>query len=72
MPKYIRALMSSLQAEAKDIVAAVREIDTVTATVQDVHDNIEIHHSRWFLTISVMLSDMGVEPCHAMSPTKMW
>ena len=38
--KYIQALTSSLQAEAKDIVAAVREIDTVIATVQDVCDNI--------------------------------
>ena len=51
--KYIQALTSSLQAEAevKDIVTAVREIDTVTATVQDVRDNIEIHHFRWFLTV---------------------
>ena len=60
--KYIQALTSSLQAEAKDIVAAVREIDTVTATVQDVRDNIDTHHSKWFLTISEMLSQVGVEP----------
>ena len=60
--KYIQVLTSSLQAEAKDIVAAVREIDTVTATLQDVCDNIDTHHSRWFLTISEMLSQVGVEP----------
>ena len=60
--KYIQALTSSLQAEAKDIVAAVREIDTVTSTVQDVCDNIDTHHSTWFLTISEMLSQVGVEP----------
>ena len=61
--KYIQALTSSLQAEAKDIVAAMKEIDTVIATVQYVRDNIETHHSKWFLTISEMLSQMGVEPC---------
>ena len=47
--KYIQALTSSLQAEAKDIVAAVREIDTVTAILQDVRDNVDTHRSRWFL-----------------------
>ena len=34
--KYIQALTSSLQTEVKDIVAAMRDIGTVTATVQDV------------------------------------
>ena len=47
--KYLQALTSSLQAEAKDIVAAVKEIDTVTATLQSVRDNIDTHHSQWFL-----------------------
>lgn len=60
--KYIQALTLSLQAETKDIVAAVREIDTVIATVQDVRDNIDTYHSRRFLTISEMLSQVGVEP----------
>ena len=36
--KYLQALTASLQAEAKDIVTAVREIDTVTATLKDVCD----------------------------------
>ena len=58
--KYIQALTSSLQAEAKDIVAAVREIDTVTETLQDVRDNLDTHYSRCFLTISEM-SQVGVE-----------
>ena len=57
--KYTQALTSSLHAEAKDIV---REINTVIATVQEVCDNIDTHHSRWFLTISDMLSQVGVEP----------
>ena len=42
-------------------MAAVGELDTVIATVQDVRDNIDTHHSRWFLTTSEM-SQVGVEP----------
>ena len=60
--KYLKALTASLQAEAKDIVTAVSEIDTVTATVQDVRDNIDTHHAQWFLTITEMLSEIGIEP----------
>ena len=60
--KYLKTLTASLQAEAKDIVTAVSEIDTVTATVQDVRDNIDTHHAQWFLTITEMLSEVGIEP----------
>ena len=42
-------------------MAAVGELDTVIATVQDVRDNIDTHHSRWFLTTSEM-SQVGMEP----------
>ena len=59
--KYLKALIASLQAEAKDIVTAVSEIDTVTATVQDVQD-IDTHHAQWFLTITEMLSEVDIEP----------
>ena len=59
---FIESLTLSLQAEAKDIVQAVREIDTVIATLQDVRDNIDTYHSEWFLTISEMLSQVCVEP----------
>ena len=48
--KYLQALTASLQAEAKDIVAAVGKIDNVTATIQNVRDNIDIHHGQWFLS----------------------
>ena len=40
-----QAVTSSIQAEAKDIVAAVKEIDTLTATLQSVRDIIDTHHS---------------------------
>ena len=60
--KYLQPLTSSLQAEAKDIVAAVKEIDTVTATLQSVRDNIDTHHSQWFSTVEKMCEDVGTEP----------
>ena len=44
--KYLQALTASLQAEAKDIVAAVGDIDNVTATIQNVCDNVDIHHGQ--------------------------
>ena len=59
--KYLNALTASLQAEAKDIVAAVREIDNVTAAVQDVTEtSILIMLSGFQLLL--MLSDVGMEP----------
>ena len=47
--------------KAKDIVTAVREIDNVTATLQDVRDNIHTH-AQQFLTITELLSGVGMEP----------
>ena len=44
---YLKALTCSLQAEAKDIVTAVGEIDTVVSTLQDVTDNITAYHEEW-------------------------
>lgn len=60
--KYLNALTASLQAEAKDIVAAVSEIDNVTAAVQDVRENIDSYPAQWFLPITEMLSDVAIEP----------
>ena len=60
--KYLQALTSNLQAETKDIVAAVREIGNVTATLQNVRDNINTHHSRWFSTVEKMCTDVGTVP----------
>ena len=58
--KYLNALTASLQAEVKDIVAAVSEIDNVSAALQEVRDT---YHTEWFLIITDMLSEVGVEPC---------
>ena len=60
--KYIEALTTSLQAEVRDIVSAVREIVNVTATIQDVRDHVQTPHSKWFLTIERMCSDLGTVP----------
>ena len=51
--KDIQALTSSLQAETKDIVAAVGEIKTVISTLQNVPDKIDTYHSRWFSTVEM-------------------
>ena len=46
---YLKPLTVSLQAEAKDIVTATREIDTVKATIQRLRDNIDVHHEEWYV-----------------------
>ena len=73
--KYLQALTASLQSEAKDIVATVGEIDNDMATIQNVRDNIDIHHGQWFLTITELLSEVGIKPsvprrCGGANPPK--
>ena len=60
--KYLQALTSSLQAETKDIVDAVKEINNVISTLQSVRDNIDTHHSCWFSTVEKMCGDLDTEP----------
>ena len=43
----IRALTCSLQTEAKVIVEAVDEINTVQRALQSVKDEVDVHHSEW-------------------------
>ena len=51
-----------LQAEFRDIVSAQREIEIVIATIQDVRDNVQAHHSKWFATIENMCLMVGIVP----------
>ena len=51
--KYLQALTSDLQAEAKGIVEAVQEI---SYCLQDARDNITSYHSQWFKPIEQMLT----------------
>ena len=60
--KYLLALTQSLQAEAKDIIQAVSEINHVKAVLRDVRDNIDMHHSEWFNRIEEMCADVGIQP----------
>ncbi len=60
--KYIQALTTSLQAEAKDIVAAMREVDNVIEAVNNVRNNIDTYHAEWFLTVCKLLEEVGREP----------
>ena len=43
-------------------VHSVREIEIVIATIQDVRDNVQAHHSKWFATIENMCSMVGIVP----------
>ena len=60
--KYLQALTTNLQAEAKDIVEAVQEISSVKAALHNARSNIDVHHNRWFHTVEQMCSNIGVEP----------
>ena len=60
--KYLQALTSSLQEEAKGNRAAVKEINTVIETLQSVRDNIDTYHSQWFFMVEEMCADVGTEP----------
>ena len=60
--KYIQALMTNLQAEAKDIVEAVKDIGSVKAALNNVRSNIDEHHKGWFQKVQQMCSEIDVEP----------
>ena len=60
--KYVQGLTASLQAEAINILSAVKEIDNVIASLQNVREHIDVHHSKWFLTIKKMCADIGTVP----------
>ena len=51
---YLLGLTCSLQAEAKDIVEAVAEINHTVAALRDVRENIGVHHTKWFASIEKM------------------
>ena len=61
--KYLQALTSNLQAEAKDIVEAVQEISSVREALHNARSNIDKHHRQWFQKVEKMCSDIDVEPC---------
>ena len=60
--QYLRGLTTSLQAEAKDIVQAVSEINTLTSSLKQVRESVDSYHNRWFDTISEMCHEVGTTP----------
>ena len=52
--KYLQALTSNLQTEAKDIVEAVQEISSVKAALQNARSNIDEYHRQWFHKVEQM------------------
>ena len=59
---YLLALTRSLQAEAKDIVQAVSEIDNLMSVLLDVRENVETHHGTWFTEVEKKCEAVGTEP----------
>ena len=59
---YFLGLTRSLQQEAKDIVQAVSEVDTLTSSLNNVRENVDTHHNEWFETVSEMCSSVGTTP----------
>ena len=62
---YLLGLTRSLQAEAQDIVQAVAEVNTVTATLNDIRENVEKHHDEWFTELEKICSSVGTTPSMA-------
>ena len=58
---YLHSLTCSLQAERKDIVDAVNEIDHVKAALQSVRKDMDIHHKKWFDVVEKLCDKLGTE-----------
>ena len=56
--QYFSGLTTSLQMEAKDIVHAVSEINTLTSLLHQVRASVDSYHRKWFDTISKMCHDV--------------
>ena len=59
--KYLQAVTTNLQAEARDITDAVQEINSVKAALQNTRSNITDHH-QLVGKIEQMCSDVNIEP----------
>ena len=59
---YLSGLTTSLQMEAKDIVHAVSEVNTLISTLHQVRSSTDSYHSKWFHCISKMCNDVGTIP----------
>ena len=55
--QLLLGLTHSLQAEVKDIVQAVSEINSVKATLQEVRKNVNEHHDKWFAKVEELCAN---------------
>ena len=70
MPSIQLGLTCSLQAEAKDIVAAVSEVKCVVSTLTEIRKIVDKNHKEWFDQVETMCEYVGdrfIDP--ALLPT---
>ena len=60
--QYLRGLTTSLQEEAKDIVQAVSEINTLMLSLKQVRERVNFYHDKWFGIILEMCMGVGTTP----------
>ena len=58
---YLRGITSSLKGEAKYIIEAVDELNTVKSTLQLVRDDVETHYNEWLKSSENMALEIDVE-----------
>ena len=59
---YISALTSSLQAEAKDVVVAVKQVKNVVTILNDLRNKVNDHLAEWFEEVDAMCKRVNVVP----------
>ena len=60
--RYLLGLTQSLQAESKDIVQAMCEVNTLKDTLKDLRANVDVNHSKWFSEVKLMCKKVGTVP----------
>ena len=59
---YVRGITSSLQAEAKDLIAAMHNVSSVTTTLAEVRRNVDNYHGEWFEVVKSVCEAVHVTP----------
>ncbi len=59
---YTTSITCNLQAEPRDIMEAVDDINTLSDGLQSVWDNVDDHHRDWFRNVEKMCREAGTEP----------
>ena len=59
--QYLLSLTCSLQAEANDIVEAVAEVKHVITALEELRENVVVHHRKWFAKVEQLCDSVGVQ-----------